>query len=349
MPLQPIAICQLIALSVWTCLNAPKYINPRFRLVLSSQDVIAGLLVSAGLVFVPGLLDVLQSATPPSIAWIEALDTSAPYKEWAVYILVLRKPGFRPRIYIGSGTAYKRSARHRKSEYDRLVNLPEKVRDFVNMGYKITHWAPLLHCPIPTAAHVPVVRYLIVAVEAFLTCAFSTFYNPDKDYGAGNVFIWPRTKHSFDYDGLNTHYALLDTVWVDIDATPEQLEEMRAVTREKDLQYGREYGRKQRSAATPAFKAAQAAKNKKQKPRTRANQKVAVASQTFRCDPCNVNCRDNASLRRHQATPGHKRKIEYNGGPPRCVPCNKNFKYPSELEAHKRRPCHINKVKEDGS
>ena len=40
----------------WNSVNVSIYINPRFRIVLSSQAILSGMLVAAGLVFCPGFI-----------------------------------------------------------------------------------------------------------------------------------------------------------------------------------------------------------------------------------------------------------------------------------------------------
>lgn len=61
------------------------------------------LLSSTSLASAPGLFEVLQASTPPTVSYFKSLPTDCK-KLWAVYLLVLEKLSCRPKIYIGSGT-----------------------------------------------------------------------------------------------------------------------------------------------------------------------------------------------------------------------------------------------------
>jgi hypothetical protein len=51
------------------------------------------------LVFAPGLLDVFQASTPPSLSYFKSQPTYVS-KCWAVYLIILEKLDSRPKIYI---------------------------------------------------------------------------------------------------------------------------------------------------------------------------------------------------------------------------------------------------------
>jgi hypothetical protein len=97
-------ILQLLVLLMWTCLNlTTKGKNPIFDKVFPDTSILAGLLSSYSMVCCPGLFDILQAPTAPTLSLLKSLPTNY-YKRWAIYILVLEKPFRVPRIYIGSGT-----------------------------------------------------------------------------------------------------------------------------------------------------------------------------------------------------------------------------------------------------
>jgi hypothetical protein len=99
-------ILEYVLWLVWSCLTLTpaKLKNPAFAMILATEDVLQQLLSDALLVFAPGLLDVFKAATPPSVSYFKSLPTYVK-KCWAVYLLVLEKPGRRPKIYVGSGTS----------------------------------------------------------------------------------------------------------------------------------------------------------------------------------------------------------------------------------------------------
>ena len=167
----------------WASVNTSSYINQRFRVILPSQAILSAMLVAAGLVFCPGLFEVLTAETPPSSDWYGSLPSTIPLNVWGVYVLVLRRDGHKPLLYIGSGTAIKRGVRARLHEHDHGVLTPRHVRKALNDGFKIVHKALLLSSPIPAADNIPALRTFFVAVEAALTCIFGAFHHCNKSYG----------------------------------------------------------------------------------------------------------------------------------------------------------------------
>lgn len=74
---------------LWKCLTIPtKEKHAIFSRVLSSTNVVDQLLSSIALGFAPGLLEVLQASTPPTLSYFKGLPTES-HKRWAVYLLVL--------------------------------------------------------------------------------------------------------------------------------------------------------------------------------------------------------------------------------------------------------------------
>lgn len=113
-------ILSLILLLTWTCFTTTpdRRKHHVFKKVLASKEIFQELCSSASLSFAPGLLEVLKSATPPTVAFFKTLPTEFSTKRWAIYLLVLEKRHCRPKIYVGTGTAAKRGIRARMSNYD---------------------------------------------------------------------------------------------------------------------------------------------------------------------------------------------------------------------------------------
>lgn len=254
-------ILDLLVLKTWACINAPvKHINPLFHQILSSQAILSEIISAAGLTFCPGLLEVIQCITAPSLGWFEALPT-APKKVWGIYVLILKKQHFVPLLYIGSGTAATRAVKARFGEYDRRYNLPQYLEKALNEGYDIVHKGLLLHCPLPVAANVPMLRIAFVAMEAAFSFMFWTMHSRTKDYGCGGLCPWDRD--SFEWYGLCSHNPLLDSVSGNFDLTGEQLEEMAAVIKEKNRVYQVDYGQSQRARSPDRMKAVSRRNNKR--------------------------------------------------------------------------------------
>ena len=229
------------------------------------------------------------------------------------------------------------------SDYDKRNTLPQYVLEAIQDGYDIIHKALLVYCPIPPAAQIPSLRTAIVAVEAALSCIFSAMRNPDKDYGFGDLYSWPRSSYSFEYDGLCGHNALLDPVSGDVDYIPEQLEAIAADKQKKERLYFQEYGRKLRANPTEEYRAGQNRNNKIQKPATKARQQSAVANKQYYCSTCKVSCRDNASLVLHNATKRQQKKTVIGDDDFHCDFCDISFTYKSNFTRHLASKGHIQK------
>jgi len=117
-----------------------------------------------------GLFKVVQSSTPPTIAFFKSLPTN--YTNlWAVY-LVLEKRNCRPKIYIGSGTSTTNGVTYRLGQYEKDQLLPKYVEIALKEEYTIVHKGLLCFAPISSAAKVPITRLFFVALEAVFTLVF---------------------------------------------------------------------------------------------------------------------------------------------------------------------------------
>jgi hypothetical protein len=206
--------------------------------------------------------------------------------------------------------------------------------------------AVLAYCKIPSAANIPTIRTLIVALEGIFTALFWALVPSEKTFGLSH--LCPLDPDTFEWIGLGSHSPLREGIrglTGEMDYTPEELEYMAKLTKEKNAEYQYHYQRELRANPTEHYKQRQAAHNIKQKPGTRARQKAAVEEKKYHCNVCDVSYRDAASLRRHNATPRHKRKLEHGTDSYKCLPCNASFRYLSGFEQHKLAKSHLSKVK----
>lgn len=339
----------LVDLFVGACrasVNVTTYINPRFKYVLDSRSTVAALFCLAGVTFCPGLLDVVQSVSAPPLSWFESVSPIIPSHVWGVYVLVLTMPGYDPLLYVGSGTSFYRGVRARLKEHREGTLSPLNVKKALKFGYSITHVALLAHCDIPSAANVPRIRTLIVALEAVFTGLFWAFAPSEKTYGLAPMCPWDRD--AFEWLGLCSHSPLHEAIPCrngEMDLTPQQLEDIDRITKEKNALYQYEYQRALRANPTEKFRQRQKDNNIKQKPGTEARQRAAIEDKTYYCNVCEVACRDAASLRAHNKTKRHHKKVELGDKDYECVPCNLTFRYLSNFNQHKLSKGHISKTR----
>jgi hypothetical protein len=293
---------------VWAASNVSCWINPRFRVVLSSEARLSELFRLANFTFCPDLFAILRGAEPPSIEWFLSLTTFVPKNVWGIYAIVLKKQNHRDLLYIGSATASKRGVRSRFGEYNSKKHLGKNVREALRNGYTIRHKALLAWCPIPRASKIPTYRTVVIALEAVFACYFWAMARCDHDYGFNHLCPWPLD--SFTYNGTCSHNPFKEAIPGDIKLSEEELEQIADKTKAKAIAYGREYHRQQRLEASPEFKAAQARANKKARPKTKQNQQEARANKTFYCALCDHAAGDNSHLTDHKKTKGHQRRVK---------------------------------------
>lgn len=303
------AIISVLLPLLWSALHVSCWINPRFLLVLQSLERISELFEIVGLEFCAGLLPVLHASTPPSIDWFLGLpSTDSTDKKWGIYIIVLRKPGHRYKLYIGSATAYYRGVRARFEEYDNSKTLPRYVKAALKDGYTIQKKTLLAECPIPEAGNVPVYRVVLLALEAIFACYFWAMSKRDHDYGFNHLCPW--SLDSFNYDGACSHNPLKEGFEGELGLTKEELQKIADDIKAKNIAYGRAYHKQQRVDATPKFKAAQRKANKKARPRTQRLRIEAREKKTFYCDVCDYAGGDAGKLKDHKQTKRHIRRVK---------------------------------------
>ena len=325
MEIEGLDIVSAMRLLVWRCVNAPTYINPHIRRVIPSQDRLCELFSLLGFTFCPGLLDVFQAPTAPSVVWLESLPTEIPHDTWGVYVLILKKGGHPSKVYIGSGTATN-GVRVRLCEHRNGKMSPYHVKAALSSGYKITHTALLAHAPFPGARYVREGRAVFLALEAALSCVFWAILRRDKDHGFAIICPWPRD--SFEWDGLCSHSPLIEPILgVSDNLAPEELEKIATEGKEKNRKYQQDYGAALRANPTDEYRASRRRINEKARSGTKARQQAAVAEKKYHCSVCNLSCRNGADLRRHNTTPRHNRRATRGDVPFTCELCNMSFKY----------------------
>nr|OQO29384.1 hypothetical protein B0A51_03166 [Rachicladosporium sp. CCFEE 5018] len=306
------AILAILLQLVFTSINGPGWVNPRFHLVFPSLNRLSELAGLLGITFCPGLHGILQAAAPPPMQWFLSLSATIPNNTWAVYALILRKPGHRDKLYIGSCTSAKRGVVARFYEYDAGKHVPRCVQKASDDGYTIKQKVLLAHCPIPPVVKLPLYSVVIIALEAAFACVFWAMFKREHDYGFNGLCPWPMT--SFKYDGLCTHSPFKEAIDGGLELSEEQLKETTDATNAKAIDYGRDYHKRQRDEATPEFKAAQARANKKMRPKTQLNRAAAKAAKLFYCAPCDYAADNNGHLTEHKNRKSHRTRVrEYEG------------------------------------
>jgi hypothetical protein len=288
-------ILQLIILLTWNCLSTTppnqksmyfpvisrfytNVISPIFAQIIGSQIVLEGLLSAVSLVFAPGLFEIFNSATPPTVAYFKSLPTDTKTtKRWAVYLILLEKLGCQPQIYIGIGTSASQGVSQRLSSYSNSTLLPQYVRKALDDGYIIVHKGFLCWIPIPSPALQPSLRVLFVALEATFAYIFWAMRTITRDYGIPHMCPW--TRATLEYDGLCSHSALIETVPGDHNLTAEALEAQAAEIKERFPEKRKEYSKRHRDKT--------------------------IANQTYYCAVCDLAFSTGPDLAQHNKSKTH--------------------------------------------
>lgn len=319
MAFEATTILQLVLLLTWTCLSTcpNQQKHPLFSKVLSTKAILDQLLSSVSVAFAPGLFDVLQSSTPPTVAFFKTLPTHC-HELWAVYLIVLEAQGRRPKIYIGSGTDARKGVSGRLPIYhDSSTSkiLPSHVRNVLRDGYSIVHKGLICWIPLPDADSVPILRVVMLVLEAVFTYVFWALHSK-TDYGYGLLHMCPWDWDNLEYDGLCSHNPLTDPPIRNFDLTPEELEAQAAEHFERRAQYFREWEESIKNSAPEAYLAKKREQRKAfvekhpdaPKISTKRSQVKAVELKTHYCAICDHAFNRGPALRKHLAGPKHLAK-----------------------------------------
>lgn len=293
--------------------------------------------------FAPGLLDALQSKAPPTISFFKSLPIHFE-KRWGVYILVLEKPGHRPKVYTGIGTEKRSGVCTRVGQYSRGMNIPIYVQRALNDGYTISHKGLLCWSPLPAAANRYRLRALYLVAEAAFSLYFWTMVSRTKDYGMPRLCPW--SLDTMEYDGCCGHVSLTEKIHDAFENLTH--EQIGSIDAERKLRNSR------RDVVTRGPE--RISKDRKKK------REKALASKKFSCNLCNVFFGANNQLTNHKLTPKHinnangivktvknpvaKARLSRNLIARRyyCSSCDYAAKTQQKLDNHLKTPKHLKKV-----
>lgn len=331
--------------------TASHHKNPLFARFFTSQSALDAIASAAGLVFCPGLLDVLNAATPPSIAWFLStpnlweLAYSESKKLWAVYCIVLTKAGHRAKLYIGSATAFNQGAYARVKQYQEGNPLPQLVSKAIEEGYEISHHGLL--CSMPQPTWLPY-RLLMVLLEAVFTYIFRAM----RPVFPIMLQLSPWPTAMLDYDGICTHCALTDGILGDFELSDEQLADQAADMADKfkklKAQNATNYHYKQMATNYDEYmtdaneRVARSRENNPELHREteRARNHRIIAAKTHYCPVCDEAFSRQLLLEEHLNCKEHVRIATGNEGSIRCDLCNRGFHNKSNFNRHCKTDTH---------
>lgn len=308
----------LVVYMTWLCLFTvhPRGKNPLYDRYYPSKGEFMNYVNALPLFFAPGLLRILVSLTPPTVADLKALCSRSNQANrtrdiWAMYLVILDKRGHRSRIYVGSGTSNEGGARGRLRHYETETTLSQEVRKALEDGYKITDKCCLCWAPQPTVSLAPTFRGVFLALEAAFTFMLWA-YKTKKDFYMPQMQLWSTDK--FEYDGLCTHIALNEAIPGQHDLTPEEREAHAVEMAERQKELKRKAYRKRKDADPIAYnlkaKEIQRRHYHKDPARASAITKKSFAKnleiKKYHCALCDMTFKDRPKLERHQQSQSHR-------------------------------------------
>lgn len=354
-------IVEWMWLIAWTILSntSARRKNPLFEQVFPSQAVIASVLSEVTIHFALGLLEIVQSTTIPTTANFKALPTIVKTtnvdKRWAIYLLVLEKPGQRPKIYVGSATHAEGGVHRRFQSYDSQQVLPMRVKDALDEGYTITHKGLLCWTAIPPASQIPKLRLLFILLEGTFAYVFWAMYTNKEHAKMAHLCQWD--KDTLGYSGLCSHVSLYESVVGDFGLSGEQLQALdaqkKAIRAEAAQERKSNYHFQQMATnyhdyreRLNASRAATTAKDGGEHHRQRARDLAEKhrAAETFHCSPCKKTFNNAPGLKKHLTFPTHLNKAEELNRPFVCYICASGFDLRHRYEAHLRQVRHLKKA-----
>jgi hypothetical protein len=331
---------------------------------LTSLAVVQEFAIAASLSFAPGLLEVLQASTPPTVAWFKNLPSDNRYAwetdNWAVYLIVLEKDGERTRIYIGSGTNAEAGLAHRWNQYvAKKGALPSGMKKAFEDGFEITHKGVLCWKAMPSQGKALLMyRLLFLCLECAFTYYFWAMKSGTRDDAMS--YICPWTPSDLEYDGICSHGSLLDHPQGNFELTDEQYiaqaAEHEAKFRANKALQATNYHYKQMAENYDEYLGN--AIDRKMKSRELHPELDMIAQKKredkykdekkFHCTDCDLSFGRQNVLDDHFASDKHARKVKQNAQGSRysCKLCNIPLAHQASLTRHRKSNTHKEKVAE---
>lgn len=315
----PTTLTDAVILAVWMCwlvlATTPSALQNRdFAAIFPNPRTLKRVLASCGLEFAPGLLAVLGSPTTPTISFFKTLPLYL-VAIWAVYLLVLKKRGCRPRIYVGSGTCSVIGVKKRLTQHDKRQEVPRYVQQAYEEGYKLTSTGLLCWAPMPPVLVRVPLRAGFLLLEAVFALKLWAMKSRTKHYFMPRICLWPIA--TLEYDDCCGHFSVNENIpaaaeYKRENLTPEQIEEI-------ELYYAQKLQEQGRSSME----------------RARANN---LASKKYFCDPCSLPCCHKTEFAKHKRTQKHKDKVD---GVTRVVKNERQAKFRTKNLAERKYFCKL--------
>lgn len=303
-----------------SCEAPAWYRNPDFGILFKDRATFDHIAELAPVTLADGLEDVLGSDQPPSAEFFTTLPRPAEGLLWAVYTVLMSKPGHASKLYCGSGTNAVAGVLVRLPHYHpNSCYLPRFVKKAFADGYEVRHVGLLCWTPLPSPGLVPKVRGRILALEALLTFIFHAGLAMVTDSYVSEFSLWSR--QSVEWEPLCSHSPLKEAIRGGLELSEEELELAAKIrkARLKETANARcqRHRARKREADEELYKQnvtkAKAAWGEKNPDKVlKICKKVrakAKESRSFFCTDCNMPFASASALDKHFKTTAHRNQV----------------------------------------
>ncbi|RMD44198.1 hypothetical protein DV735_g980, partial [Chaetothyriales sp. CBS 134920] len=264
---------------------------------------------------------IVVAATASEAAPLQYIAPFTDEKVWAVYLLLMEKPGSTAKVYVGSGTSSQSGVSARLSGYDRGNRLPRFIKRALDEGYTFSSRGLLCWAHLPPPTLVYLARLYFLALEAIFCHAFFAAFETKLD-GLWTALL-PWRREEVNWLPLCSHTALMERPHGEAEhvMTEEQLE----VYNRERLQRAKEQMALRSKIAedkerTNDLEGYLARKRREKLAWTNANRsKVnkiaagvrarAIASRAHECKTCGVALASVTALAKHLASKAHEEQV----------------------------------------
>ncbi|KAH6214549.1 hypothetical protein HBI42_137100 [Parastagonospora nodorum] len=284
-------------------LDAPIWwLHPMFMTLWDDEDAFDQICEAApSLTFAPGLREVLDSPTPPTLEYFRSLPEvvrSEWRKHWVIYAHIYEHEGRKPRLYIGSATA-QRGATPRLAVYEKTIaqTLPRFVKKAITQGFRKTRTALLAWSDIPLPGVFLKARQRYLGIEGIFQMLF--FASIFDKYEPEWADFMPWCRKDVEWEPLCSHVSLSECGKGDFSLSTEELEFLHAI-RLKNR-------RRQKNLDNLRYRVKWKASRPSQR---RANRLAVKATRKHECTTCKMTFGCQSELTAHLRRGLHKNNVE---------------------------------------
>ena len=224
------------------CMTPSVIKNPVFPQLFPTRQAIVDEFRKFKPAFSPEFIEIVLSNDSPTLEELKEATALEPTKNtWGIYLLFMEITDIPPGLYTGSGTNSDRGIGNRMRDYERGVSLPRQVKQYLDLGFDITHHKVLMSTTMPSPEDFTLCRAFLRLLEATIIFGFwtvhSIFDTEKYQYVMERASFWDRDE--LEWKGLNANTPLAKDLGVNANLMPEEREEKAKMAKERKRENSR--------------------------------------------------------------------------------------------------------------